>query len=483
MVVLLVSNENLIDYVYAKQRETQRLSKIKLENIHNPRFMFYTIKDEIDNFIDSNGEYYNRFIMIPGLRGVGKTTILYQIYNYLISYKKINNKYILYIDVSDLLSFYDTDINNVFNLFLERIHQTTIVDLDEKIFLFVDEAQLDKNWALYAKLIFDKSFNVFMIFTGSSALDLEANTDATRRLIRHPLYPCNFQEYLLLKHNLNLSSNNFKYLIYRGDKKTVEEAIKCEIKIKDNFTFLNNDLKLEFKKFLFSQGFPFALSNSEEDIYRLINDVVKKIIYKDLNNFKHFKNVTPIMISQIVTYLAIKKPGDTSNVKIAQSLGISSKTVASILDILELSQLIFSVNAYGSAGKMLKKPKEHFFLTPSIKTAINYNLGRYNIRNDNCFAVLAENLVASIFHKLSCEAMSSLALFYDPKKKGVDFLVKHIDRVIPVEVGIGKKTKSQLTIAMNRYDADFGILVSNRTDSIKMIDNVIYIPLHLFALI
>lgn len=49
--------------------------------------------------------------------------------------------------------------------------------------------------------------------------------------------------------------------------------------------------------------------------------------------------------------------------------------------------------------------------------------------------------------------------------------------IIPVEVGIGKKTKSQLTKAMGEYDSDYGILVSNRTSEIKYENDIIYIPL------
>ena len=60
---------------------------------------------------------------------------------------------------------------------------------------------------------------------------------------------------------------------------------------------------------------------------------------------------------------------------------------------------------------------------------------------------LAENLVASRLKSISNESFDSWGLFYDSKSKGVDFLLKNFDDVIPIEVGIGKKTKSQLTRA------------------------------------
>ena len=145
-------------------------------------------------------------------------------------------------------------------------------------------------------------------------------------------------------------------------------------------------------------------------------------------------------------------------------------------------ELILKVTAYGSAGKMLKKPSQHFFLTPSLKSAQNYLVGRYNLNHEKCYGALAENLVASSIKLLSDETFNSVGLFYDANKKGVDFIVRHLDRIIPIEVGIGKKTKSQLTIAKNKYNADYAILVSNRTKSIKYENGILYIPLLTFAL-
>jgi predicted AAA+ superfamily ATPase len=185
---------------------------------------------------------------------------------------------------------------------------------------------------------------------------------------------------------------------------------------------------------------------------------------------------------KLIAYLAVKKPGSTSASAIAQSLNLNIRTVNNILSALEKSELLFTVNAYGSAGKMLKKPSEHFFATPSIKAAQNYRVGRYDLNHGKCYGALAENMVAASLLKLSKKTMQALGVFYDADRKGVDFVVKHLDRTIPVEVGVGKKTKSQLTRAINKFDAEYGILISNRTSKITFERNVINIPLLTFAL-
>lgn len=476
------SKQELIDYIYAKQRETRILSNNHLKNIAHERFKFNNLKNHVDNFIESDGEYYNRFFMMSGLRGVGKTTILYQLYDYLINQRNVSENNIFYLDLHDLKSVYDVGIKEVFDLFLEVFHHSIPANLNEKVFLFVDESQLDGNWANYGRLLFDKTFNIFMIFTGSSALKLELNADASRRITKEQLLPCSFQEYVLLKHGVNLSKNNFKELILNPGPSTVDDAMECENIIKGDLIKLDNDPQLELKKFLHSQGFPYALNISEIDTHRLTNDLIERVVQEDLKQFASFNNDTNGNILRLISYLAAKKPGTTSSSALAQNLNLNIRTVDSILVALEKSQLIFSINAYGSAGRMLNKPKQHFFLTPSIKSALNYRIGRYDLNHEKCFAALVENMVASLLNRLSDESFQSLGLFYDANKKGVDFIVKYMDEVIPVEVGIGKKTKSQITRAKNKYNADFGILVSNRTSQIEFKNDVLYIPVLTFAL-
>lgn len=479
----MTSKTKLINYIHAKQRETPILVKNHLKDIDYSRLKFNEFKNHIDNFIVANGEYYNRFFMMSGLRGVGKTTVLYQLYEYLTKEKNVSKSDIFYLDVHDLKTSYDVPINDIVDLYLEDIHGTTAVNLNKKIFLFVDEAQLDIGWVNYAKLLFDKTFNIFMIFTGSSALNLEINADASRRIMKEQLFPCNFSEYLIFNYGLNLTKNNFMDILLKRDESNIEKAIECESLIKKDLLELNNDPEIILKKFLHYGAFPFSFKMTEVDIHRLTNDLIERIVQEDLRYFASFNKVSNESILRLISYIATKKPGSTSNSALAQSLNLNIRTVNNILDALEKSQLIFSINAYGSAGKILNKPKQHFFLTPCLKSAINYRVGRYDLNHEKCYAVLAENMVASTLKRFADESFNSLGIFYDANKKGVDFIVKIFDNVVPIEVGVGKKTKSQLTRAKNRYSADYGVLVSNRTSTIEFKDDILYIPLISFSLI
>lgn len=60
----------------------------------NKRSDYDNIIKYIDNFLE--GEDINRFIVLPGVRDVGKTTLLFQVYEYLLKEKGISPENILY---------------------------------------------------------------------------------------------------------------------------------------------------------------------------------------------------------------------------------------------------------------------------------------------------------------------------------------------------------------------------------------------------
>ena len=177
------NEDSIHDFLQSQIADTPLSLNSELSNKgvkFNHRDDFEEIKSFIDNFIDGNN--VNRYIVLPGLRGVGKTTILFQAYEYLINQKNVNPNQILYFSCEELNKIEDCDIYDTIKYYLKEFHNSSFQTVDEKIFLLIDEAHFDKDWSISGKLIHDKSKNIFMICTGSSALNLEYNAEAARRM-------------------------------------------------------------------------------------------------------------------------------------------------------------------------------------------------------------------------------------------------------------------------------------------------------------
>ena len=56
-----------------------------------------------------------------------------------------------------------------------------------------------------------------------------------------------------------------------------------------------------------------------------------------------------------------------------------------------------------------------------------------------------------------------------------------MEKPVPIEVSCGKKDKSQIKRAINKYNASHGIVISNNFRNAVKEDNVIYIPPEIFA--
>ena len=104
----------------------------------NCRFEFDEIRESIDDFI--NGHVLNRFIVLPGIRGVGKTTLLYQTYHYLLNDKRILPEQIIYLSCDDLNNLVDCNIREIVDIYLNNQFNTNLRLLDREIFLLMDES-------------------------------------------------------------------------------------------------------------------------------------------------------------------------------------------------------------------------------------------------------------------------------------------------------------------------------------------------------
>ena len=81
---------------------------------------------------------------------------------------------------------------------------------------------------------------------------------------------------------------------------------------------------------------------------------------------------------------------------------------------------------------------------------------------------MAETLVANGMYKMIKLDFPFMRLFYPPDKNSSDFIIwTKLDDMVPIEVGIGKKTKKQLINDINKYDCKYGVLVSNKYNKLE----------------
>jgi predicted AAA+ superfamily ATPase len=449
------------------------------------RHIFSRIKNHIDNFLKKDKKI-NRLIIIPGLRGTGKTTLLYQIYLYLIKRKNVSRERVLFISVDDLKSL-NYDLRSCIDIYESKILFEDLVISEEPVFLLLDEVNHDLKWALTLKVIYDKYPNIFIIATGSSTLELEkeTNADLARRAKKEYLFPLNFIEYL------KISGKISKYPETSTFKNEILKLLNYDTFILE-FTrkfFTNNEIMEIYKKiklysyeiedFLKFGGFPFT-ALYKKDSEDLLLETIKKIAYSDIPKIKdvHYSSIENSF--KIIYYLAGSEKPSIEN--ISNDLKINKYSVQNILRLLEMSSLIFSIKPLGSEEKIIRKSWKYYFITPTIRFMIKDYLGTFKEKD---IGFLLEEYIASTLYKIqNIYDKLNIRVFYDPHKNSADFLIKtNNNKMIPVEVKFGKDKNSEKQVrnSMRRYNAEYGIIIGDF--ELEFRDNILYMPKELFLIL
>ena len=449
----------------------------------NHRNMLIKLKIYVNKFAKSKiDDKEERLIVMYGLRGIGKTTLLLQTYDYLINELKVPRKNVLFLSVDDLVNSTASNLREAITTYVRAIHnKSSIVGLDEKVYLLIDEAHFDKNWQITAKTVYDQSNKVFVLITGSSVMGLQIGGDTGRRAIEEPLSPLTFSEYELLKNNISQEykiSETLSSLVTRKEKTSaLLELSNLNFAFKKKIEGTKKDFDREIHAYMHEGGFTVTLNTTDNfQILKNIQDVVDQIIKKDMIT-ELFRESTKTYFKLLIDQLALKIPGETSYDKLSKDIGISKRTTIKMFEALEKTGLIFSIRPFvKSAGKYGRAPLKYYYILPSILYALRSNLDLSD--KANIKGIMLETAVGSSL--LEITKKTSTVLFYDKNpNKNVDFLLMdYLGKITPIECGFNKDY-NQINDAIKRYKADVGFLVTN-IDSINLKGKIIEIPFHLF---
>ena len=311
------------------------------------RSNYYELIKYVDDFLE--GKNNNRYFLLPGIRCVGKSTILLQVYEYLIKEKHVNPTNILYINGDNLKRMVNSSIIDGINTYLDIFHNSTIDTVEEHIFLLIDEVQYDNDWSMIGKIIFDSNKDIFMVFSGSSALELSYNADSARRLLKIPVCPLTYAEHLKLKYTYfkNDISQSILNLIFEG--KLPEEHL--ESKILKIYSSFNNYKANELENFIKYGGFPTSFNQDAHEIIKTNVDMIEKVVTTDIGNIKGINGQTSYLASQLLYFFALQNPGEISKGSMANHLDSNKMTINKLLELLEKTQLIFHVEPFTSSAK------------------------------------------------------------------------------------------------------------------------------------
>jgi predicted AAA+ superfamily ATPase len=470
--------ENILTNVKVNQTIIKhRLMHPILKTKIKPRADFDVLKKCAVDFFTHGAE--PRMIGLSGLRGTGKTTLLWQTAEYI--YENITTN-IHFFNVNTLNN-YNTNIRDILELLQTKTLKTRFSEYSEPIVLLFDEVHEDSMWTNSLKIVYDELKTAFVIATGSSALLLQSTADlATRMLIRH-VFPLNFVEYLSIRHvkeemyNHNFHDHLKQILFYSKDIKELENGLKsmshpvCEF-----FATIENLHEHIVKYIEFYNITRFCIYEETEFIADLIIDLFKRVILEDIpkmtgdtNRFLHSEK----LLRRIAA-------SDEINIQtLSQSIGLSQNEINENLDILVKAELLNILFPFGGIDSRINKAQKYYFMSSSIRKVILSPLfGKTT--SDDLFAKLLEDIIV-MYLKRIFKMDSIISFSSDTKQKNPDFIIETLKNPILLEVGINKTSTRQIT--KSKVDYRYGIIINSKIDHFEIRDNSVILPLKWFLLL
>lgn len=471
--------KELIQYIQQQIRTTDERIK---RYTHNPkgekyprRFMFEKIKQYIDGFLDKTED--NRMVIIPGFRGVGKTTLMAQICSAYL--KKVDN--ILFLSVEEIQNIFNSGVNDVIFAF-ENIIGENIESIKKPTLIFFDEIQTDPKWAVSLKTLFDKTSNVFFCCTGSSAVILQTTTNLARRAIFERMPPMSFVEFEMIK-NKDFPRNGLKDKI-RQAVYFSDSAIDVFAKLQELEGLVNQAWskisRHDIKNYLSYGTLPFSLiMPNEVAVYDAISLLLDKIIKQDLPTLGNFDQDTLGAVKRIL--FAIAENDTTSLGILEERFKINRLTISNIFEALEKAELLIKIPAYGSNMTIAKKPNKYLFMSPAIRMTFFYFTGQESTYLTRQGKLLEDSFASHLYREFILKNQGLVR--YDSAQGGADFILQIMNnKQIIIEVGMGNKDVKQIATTAKKINSDYNLIFSNTELKINKELKTVFVPLDYYFL-
>lgn len=274
--------------------------------------------------------------VITGMRRVGKTTLLTELYNLIRS----ENKVIL--DLENPLHrkvFEEKDYDAVWN----NLRQFNIRN-DIKAYIFIDEVQNLPDLSRVVKYLYDH-WDVKFFLTGSSSYylrNLFPESLAGRKII-FELFPLNFAE----------------FLVFKQIQRKTEELFKQKAEAKNRVAY--EKLVPYYNEFMEFGGFPAVVLEENQDRKKtLLSEVFTSYFEKDAKNLADFRDMSKL---RDLILLLIPRVGSKIEInKLASELSTSRETIYNYLSFLEQTYFITLLPKYSaSIDRQAAGSKKLFF--------------------------------------------------------------------------------------------------------------------------
>ena len=305
-------------------------SKKKIANTSNvfKRYLFEEIDTE------------RQLIGIKGARGSGKTTLLLQLL------KDKNKSEVLYVSL-DNLYFTNNTLYDLASEFSKRGGK----------YLYIDEVHKYPNWSQEIKNIYDSIEDLKLVFTSSSALEInKGKYDLSRRAVVFDLVGLSYREFLEFKYSIKLPTISFVDIISKH-----EDVVEL---------YLNDIKPLKyFEEYLESGYYPF-FKKEGKFYHQQLAQTINLVIETDLPAIYNVDYNTVLKLKKILFLLGGMVPYIPNLNKLAQQVGTTRDSLLKYLHLLHNAHILKWLGRDSYGINFMNKPEKLYLDNTNIAFAL-----------------------------------------------------------------------------------------------------------------
>ena len=274
--------------------------------------------------------------VIIGVRRSGKSTLLLQYKDYLLS-QKIKEQDIIYMNFESAEWYEIKDYNDLYKNITSKITD------GNKKYILLDEVQNVVCWEKAVNsLLVDTNSDIYITGSNAYLLSSELTTLLAGRVLTIKIYPFSFKEFMA------------------------------------TYPFKNEEDKYDkFDKYLKYGGMPMLvnMNDNEQLIINYLNDLKEVVLKKDVISRNNIKDI--VFLDNLIKYMASVIGNLTTPNAIAEFMkkngsNITNETVDSYLKMLENAYFLYRVPRYELKKKQLLKTQgKYYFIDNGLKNIID----------------------------------------------------------------------------------------------------------------
>ncbi len=453
---------------------------------------FYPISKEMEK---------REITAIIGQRQVGKTTVLYQLVEFLINEKKVNPQNILYFSFDNPFAGIaqkesENLINDILDIYSVNILKSSFSKLENNIYIFFDEVTKFRNWSEILKGWYDLKYPIkFVISDSSSSSIFKGSSESlVGRISIDIMLSFKFIDCVRYK-NQDASVNSilnkinwdlqdsFLRLVAGGDPDRIFSFLK---KFYADVASMENEFKTYLREYMLKDGFPELLDMDIIDCRKKLYDYISLTLQKDLLRVFDIRN--PKALEDLTSFIATESSQLFVNENMANNLSITDDTVKEYLDYLESVFLISRAEFYSkSRASRIRKQDKIYLNNIGLRNTLVNRLNESLFTDEKELGKVAEILVHDHCKKLFCLDLVNPKLYYWKNKNGkeVDIIAEVKNKAVPIEVKYKNSISSDDLKGINSFilekKGSFGFVITK--DVIDKKDSLVFVPLWMFLLL